>query len=147
MFSCAEVQSDPTCAVIVTVGVADFSVIIVPPVVGSGANVTAVASDALQVDVPLPPVTMAGTWKVCVVLSVTNAEYIGAKWICSELLVVHAAPSVAESPLATPVSGLPPVTPPLELEHAASATPAPHTPTRTALTTPGRNIRRRMTPP
>jgi hypothetical protein len=107
----------------VTLGVADFTVMMVPPVEGSGVNVTAVESEALHIAVPLPPVTMAGTWNCWLVLSVTNAEYIGAKWICRLVLVVQAPPSPDGVPVsAVPVpESLPAVVPLLELEQATTA--------------------------
>jgi hypothetical protein len=83
-----------------------------------------------------------------------KAEYIGEKWICRLLDgEVHVAePPLDEEPppllLAPPLLEPPPPLPfELELEHAPSATAAPHRPTRTALSTPGPKARLRMRPP
>jgi hypothetical protein len=111
-------------AVMVTGELADLIVMSVPPVVGSAANETALGSEALHVAVPLPPVTMAGTWNGCAVLSVMNAEYIGAKWICRLVLAVQAPPSpdgLPESTVVVPESPPDAVVPLLELEQATTA--------------------------
>jgi hypothetical protein len=135
----------------VTGDVAAFTVIIVPlcaAFAGSAANVTAFGSDAVHVAVPAVPLrTIAGTWNVCVVLSLTNAEYIGEKAIFSPVVLVQATLLPVES---APVDeSLPDVVPLLLLlEHAPSIAAAPHAPTRTAPRTQVPIIRRRMiTPP
>jgi hypothetical protein len=63
-----------------------------------------------------------------------NAEYIGAKWICSASLGVHA---VDES---VPPPSVPPTPLLLLLEQAATVMPAQHAAPTTALTTRGMNI-------
>ena len=53
-----------------------------PPVEGSGARETALLdADQTTSDAPMP-VTMAGTWNVCVAEPGITAEYIGEKTIC-----------------------------------------------------------------
>jgi hypothetical protein len=106
-----------------------------PPVVGSAASETFVGSDEDQL-AELPSVVTAGTWKVCDVLSVTNAEYIGEK----ETGIVGLAhePGVElltpAPPSEFPFGGLPPAspfppTPVFELpEHAATRPATPRTP-------------------
>src|SRR5580693_1488245 len=104
MLSTEVPQRSPADAVIVTDPVpALFTVIMVPPVSGSGAKETTVSSDADQVTLLEIPLTTAGTWYSC---DGSYAEYIGLKTTSSTLFAL--------------VQGVPPPPPPPEVdEHAA----------------------------
>jgi hypothetical protein len=103
-------------------------VIIVPPVVGSGAKLTAEVSDADHVAVPITPCAIAGIWNTCMFESVMYAEYIGENNTWSDLVSVHAT-APASDVLVPPVGDE-------VLEHAPSAAATAHAPNRSPDTIP-----------